>query len=55
VRALIVVDVQNDLCPGAALAVPDGAAVVDRVRELHPGIDRPTALDGRRVGLSNSF
>jgi nicotinamidase/pyrazinamidase len=27
-QALIVVDVQNDFCPGGALAVPDGDAVV---------------------------
>jgi nicotinamidase/pyrazinamidase len=27
-RALIIVDVQNDFCPGGALAVPDGDAVV---------------------------
>ncbi|HTU86884.1 MAG TPA: nicotinamidase [Solirubrobacteraceae bacterium] len=33
-RALIVVDVQNDFCPGGALAVPDGDAVVDRVNQL---------------------
>jgi nicotinamidase/pyrazinamidase len=26
--ALLIVDVQNDFCPGGALAVPDGAAVV---------------------------
>jgi len=25
-RVLIVVDVQNDFCPGGALAVPDGDA-----------------------------
>jgi nicotinamidase/pyrazinamidase len=34
VRALIVVDVQNDFCPGGALAVPDGDAVVERVNRL---------------------
>jgi nicotinamidase/pyrazinamidase len=34
VRALIVVDVQNDFCPGGALAVPDGDAVVDPVNRL---------------------
>src|SRR6185437_11919099 len=34
VRALIVVDVQNDFCPGGALAVPDGAAVVEGVNRL---------------------
>ena len=27
-EVLIVVDVQNDFCPGGALAVPDGDAVV---------------------------
>jgi nicotinamidase/pyrazinamidase len=34
VRALIVVDVQNDFCPGGALAVPDGDAVVDAINRL---------------------
>jgi nicotinamidase/pyrazinamidase len=33
-RALIVVDVQNDFCPGGALAVPDGEAVVDAVNRM---------------------
>jgi nicotinamidase/pyrazinamidase len=33
-EALIIVDVQNDFCPGGALAVPDGDAVVDRVNAL---------------------
>ncbi len=33
-RALIVVDVQNDFCPGGALAVPDGDAVVEMVNRL---------------------
>jgi nicotinamidase/pyrazinamidase len=32
--ALIVVDVQNDFCPGGALAVPDGDAVVPVINEL---------------------
>jgi len=32
--ALIVVDVQNDFCPGGALAVPDGDAVVSSVNAL---------------------
>jgi nicotinamidase/pyrazinamidase len=34
VRALIVVDVQNDFCPGGALAVSDGDAVVEQVNRL---------------------
>lgn len=32
--ALIVVDVQNDFCPGGSLAVPDGGAVVPRTNEM---------------------
>jgi nicotinamidase/pyrazinamidase len=33
-RALIVVDVQNDFCPGGALAVPDGDAVVEAINQM---------------------
>jgi nicotinamidase/pyrazinamidase len=33
-EALIVVDVQNDFCPGGALAVPDGDAVVGLINLL---------------------
>jgi nicotinamidase/pyrazinamidase len=33
-RALIVVDVQNDFCPGGALAVPDGDEVVQDVNRM---------------------
>lgn len=32
-KALVVIDLQNDFCPGGALAVPDGDAIV-------PGINR---------------
>ncbi len=32
--ALIVIDVQNDFCPGGALAVPDGDAVVAPINAL---------------------
>lgn len=35
-RALVVIDVQNDFCPGGALAVPDGDAVVPIVNGLMP-------------------
>jgi nicotinamidase/pyrazinamidase len=34
--ALIVVDVQNDFCPGGALAVPDGDAVVHVINGIAP-------------------
>ncbi len=33
-EALIVVDVQNDFCPGGALAVPDGDQILDAVNRL---------------------
>ncbi|HYM40654.1 MAG TPA: nicotinamidase [Thermoplasmata archaeon] len=32
--ALLVVDVQNDFCPGGALAVPEGDRIVPRVNRL---------------------
>lgn len=35
---LIVVDVQNDFCPGGALPVPDGDAVVEGINRLMEGI-----------------
>jgi nicotinamidase/pyrazinamidase len=34
--ALIIVDVQNDFCPGGALAVPDGDKVVDPINRIAP-------------------
>lgn len=33
-KALIVIDVQNDFCPGGALAVPDGDAVVPVINAM---------------------
>ena len=38
-RALLVVDVQNDFCPGGALAVPDGDAVVAVINRLLPAFE----------------
>lgn len=35
-EALIVIDVQNDFCPGGALAVPEGDAVVPVINRLQP-------------------
>lgn len=37
--ALLVIDVQNDFCPGGALAVPDGDAVVAAANRLMPAYD----------------
>jgi nicotinamidase/pyrazinamidase len=33
-RALVIVDFQNDFCPGGALAVPEGDAIADRINAL---------------------
>ena len=38
-HALIVVDVQNDFCPGGALAVPGGDQIVAGINSLMPEFD----------------
>ncbi|GHF40721.1 bifunctional nicotinamidase/pyrazinamidase [Seohaeicola zhoushanensis] len=38
-RALIVIDVQNDFCPGGALAVPEGDAVVAPINAMMDSFD----------------
>jgi len=39
VNALVIVDVQNDFCPGGALAVPEGDEVVPVANRLMPRFD----------------
>ncbi|MEO1795432.1 MAG: bifunctional nicotinamidase/pyrazinamidase [Pseudomonadota bacterium] len=36
-HALLVIDVQNDFCPGGALAVPEGDAIVPGINKLMSG------------------
>lgn len=36
---LVVIDVQNDFCPGGALAVTDGDAVIDSIHAVAPHFD----------------
>ena len=38
-HALIVIDVQNDFCPGGALAVPEGEQIVPGINALMEGFD----------------
>jgi len=38
-KALLVIDVQNDFCPGRALAVPGGDAVVPLINEIARGFE----------------
>ena len=37
-HALIIIDVQNDFCPGGALAVPEGDAIIDGINALMPEV-----------------
>jgi len=38
-RGLLIVDVQNDFCPGGSLAVPEGDSVVPVINRLAPRFD----------------
>lgn len=38
-KALLVVDVQNDFCPGGALAVEDGDAIVEGINAIASGFE----------------
>lgn len=38
-KALLVVDVQNDFCPGGALAIQDGDRVIPVINQIQPGFD----------------
>jgi nicotinamidase/pyrazinamidase len=38
-RALLIVDMQNDFCPGGALPVPEGDAIVPLINQLADGFD----------------
>lgn len=42
--AMIVVDVQNDFCPGGALGVPDGDAIVEPINECIAEAEQAGAL-----------
>jgi nicotinamidase/pyrazinamidase len=53
--ALIVVDVQNDFCPGGALAVPDGQAVVPVINRLMDRVDLVLATQDWHPADHGSF
>ncbi len=38
-HALLVIDVQNDFCPGGALAVPGGGEIIEAVNTMMDGFD----------------
>lgn len=54
-RALIVVDVQNDFCPGGALAVPEGDRVVPAINRLMPEFELVVATQDWHPADHGSF
>lgn len=52
---LILVDIQNDFCPGGALAVPDGDAVVAVANRLQPRYDLVVATQDWHPADHGSF
>ncbi|WP_299557519.1 isochorismatase family protein [uncultured Mycolicibacterium sp.] len=57
-RALVIVDVQNDFCEGGSLAVTGGAAVAARIAELvagDPGYDHIVATKDYHIDPGEHF
>lgn len=54
-KALVIVDVQNDFCPGGALAVPEGDQVVDIINRLQSGFDLVVATQDWHPADHGSF
>ena len=54
-KALIIVDVQNDFCPGGALPVPEGDAVVPVINRVQPGYDLVVATQDWHPANHGSF
>jgi nicotinamidase/pyrazinamidase len=52
---LAVVDVQNDFCPGGALAVPDGDAVVPEINRLVAAFDHVIVTQDWHPARHSSF
>ncbi len=53
--ALIVIDVQNDFCPGGALAVSDGDAVVPVINRLSQRFDHAVLTQDWHPAGHSSF
>lgn len=54
-RALLLVDIQNDFLPGGALAVPDGDQILPVVEELRPRFSRVIATQDWHPADHGSF
>ena len=54
-KALVIVDVQNDFCPGGALPVPEGDRVVDCINRVQPEFDLVAATQDWHPADHGSF
>jgi nicotinamidase/pyrazinamidase len=54
-RSLIIIDVQNDFCPGGALAVPDGDQIVPLINRLQSQYDLVVATQDWHPADHGSF
>ena len=54
-KALIIVDVQNDFCPGGALPVPEGDRVVEVINRVQPKFDLVVATQDWHPASHGSF
>lgn len=54
-RALILVDIQNDFLPGGALAVPEGDAVIPVANQMQPRFDLVVATQDWHPANHGSF
>ena len=54
-KALIIIDLQNDFLPGGALAVPEGDKVIDRINEIQKKYDIVVATQDWHPANHKSF
>ncbi|ALJ00549.1 bifunctional nicotinamidase/pyrazinamidase [Rufibacter tibetensis] len=54
-KALLLIDIQNDFIPGGALAVPEGSAIISIVNELQSHFDLVIATQDWHPRLHKSF
>ncbi|MGB6223178.1 bifunctional nicotinamidase/pyrazinamidase [Haloferula sp.] len=54
-KALLIIDIQNDFLPGGSLAVPGGDQVVPRINELMPAYDLVVATQDLHPAEHGSF
>src|SRR5580765_4061796 len=54
-KALVIVDIQNDFLPGGALAVPDGDKIIPLINQLQPAFPLVVATQDWHPASHGSF